>query len=378
MANSKNPYEILGVPKNASEQDIKRAYRKLALEHHPDKNKGNKESEAKFKQINEANEVLSDSKKRAYYDQTGAMPGDHGGHGGGGNPFAGGGNPFGGGGFEADFGGGGGFGDLGDVFESFFNGGQRTSSKRKKAGPYRGNDMETTIKLKFDEAVFGTEKELVITKLDRCEKCNGNGAEPESKIITCKTCNGTGELRAIRQTMFGQVATQRPCDTCEGRGKVPERTCTHCQGTGRHKKTDSVKIKIPTGVDTGSTLKVTGRGEAGPLGGENGDLYVQIIVEKSKEFLRDGYDIYTEKDISVPQAVLGCEIPIKTLYGDIKLRIPSGTPSGKMFKLKDYGVQKINSSDRGDHMVKVTVTIPSKLSRKESELYEALLSLAQK
>lgn len=373
MASNKDYYELLGIPKNASEQDIKRAYRKMALQHHPDKNKGDKTAEAKFKEINQANEVLSDSKKRAYYDQYGVAPGDNGGPSHGGGSQYGGGNPFGGGGFNVDFGGDAGFGDLGDVFESFFGGGGgHGGSRRKKTGPYRGNDIETTLKLKFDEAVFGTEKELVIAKLDRCEKCNGNGAQPESKIITCKTCNGTGELRAIRQTIFGQVASQRPCDICEGRGKIPEKTCTHCQGTGRHKRTDSVKVRIPAGVDTGSTLKVSGRGEAGPLGGESGDLYVQLMVDKSKDFIRDGYDIHTEKEITIPQAVLGVEIPITTLYGEIKLRIPQGTPSGKVFKLKEYGVQKINKSDRGDHYVKVTVVIPSKISRKEEDLYKQL------
>lgn len=369
---AKNPYDMLGISKNATESDIKKAYRKLAIQYHPDKNKGNKEAESKFKEINSAYEVLSDSKKRAYYDQTGAMPGDHS-SGNTGNPFAGGAGPFGGGGgFNVNFSEGG-FGDLGDIFESFFGGGSRgASSRRGKSGPYRGGDMEVAMRLSFIEAAFGVEREFVLSKLIRCEKCAGAGAEPGSKIINCKTCNGSGQINAVRQTIFGQVATQRPCDMCEGRGKSPERICSTCQGTGRHKKSDTIKVKIPAGVDTGSTLKVSGKGEAGPLGGENGDLYVAIEVEKSKEFTRDGYDIYTDKEISVPDAVLGCEILIRTLYGDITLRIPAGTQSGRVFKLKEYGVQKINSRDRGDHLVKVVVAIPAKISRKEHELYEEL------
>lgn len=375
---AKDFYQTLGVSKSADESELKRAYRKLALEHHPDKHKGNKEAETKFKEINEAYQTLSDKQKRAYYDQFGSVPGASNGAGPGAGGFGGQGGfgGFGNGGFEVNFNGGNGagFGDFGDIFETFFGGANSgsTSSRRKRAGPYRGNDMETTLKLRFDEAVFGTEKDLVINKLEKCERCSGAGAEPESKIITCKTCNGSGEIRGMRQTIFGQVATQRPCDACEGRGKIPEKTCTKCQGTGRHKKTDTIKVKIPPGVDTGSTLKVTGKGEAGPLGGESGDLYVNLMVEKSKEFLRDGYDIYTEKEISVPQAVLGAEIPVNTLYGNITLKIPAGTQSGKVFRLKEYGVQKLQKNDRGDHMVKITVVIPAKLSRKEKELYEQL------
>lgn len=373
---AKDYYQILGVSKSADESELKRAYRKLALQYHPDKNKGNKEAEAKFKEMNEAYQVLSDKQKRAYYDQFGAAPGAQGG-----GPGAGGfggfdPSGFGNGGFEVNFGGGaGGFGDLGDIFETFFGAGggvRGGSSRRNRSGPFRGNDIETTLKLRFDDAVFGTEKELVINKLEKCDRCNGSGAEPQSKIVTCQTCKGSGEIRGIRQTIFGQVATQRPCDTCEGRGKVPERVCTKCQGTGRHKKTDTIKVKIPPGVDTGSTLKVTGKGEAGPLGGESGDLYVNLTVEKSKEYLRDGYDIYTEKEITVPQAVLGAEISIETLYGPIKLKIPPGTQSGKIFRLKEYGIQRLQRSDRGDHMVKILVTIPAKLSRKQKELYEQL------
>lgn len=367
---AKDYYQLLGVSKGADESELKRAYRKKALEFHPDKNKGNKDAEAKFKEINEAYQVLSDKQKRAYYDQFGTAPGANGG----GGPGPGGFGGFGGNGnYEVNFNGGGGFGDLGDIFETFFGGGARgASQQRRRNGPYRGNDIETTLKLRFDEAVFGTEKELVISKLEKCERCAGSGAEPDAKIVTCPTCKGTGELRGIRQTIFGQVATQRPCDTCEGRGKVPERVCTKCQGTGRHKKTDTIKVKIPPGVDTGSTLKVSGKGEAGPLGGENGDLYVHLSVEKSKEYIRDGYDIYTEKEITVPQAVLGAEIPIQTLYGELKLKIPPGTPAGKIFRLKEYGVQKLQRNERGDHLVTITIKIPTKLSRKEKELYEQL------
>lgn len=377
----KDLYQTLGVQKNASEQEVKRAFRKLALEHHPDKNKGNADAEKKFKEIGRAYEVLSDKKKRAYYDQFGTVPGEQpsgpGGYGQGGGGFGGfggfGGQGQGGqggfDGFEVNFGEGG-FGDLGDVFESFFGGGR--GRRKSSGGKRRGSDLETTVRLTFNEAVFGTEKEIVLSKLDACDKCGGSGAEPESKIITCKTCNGAGEVSTVRQTIFGQMANRSICEICHGTGKHPERFCSKCSGTGRLKKTSAINVKIPAGVDTGSTIRVNGKGEAGPLGGESGDLYVHIQAEKSQTYIRDGYDVHAEKIITVSQAALGTEIPIATLHGEITLKIPAGTQSGKVFRLKEYGIQKIGTRDRGDHFVKITVSIPTKLSKHAQELYRML------
>lgn len=357
-------YEILGVSKSASDQEIKKAYRKLALQFHPDKNKGNKEAEAKFKEINQAYEVLSDKQKRSQYDQFGAA---------GAQGFGGGG--FGGAqGFNAqnfDFSQ---FNDMGgfaDIFETFF--GQQTGrSRRKKRGPSEGEHIEFELNISFDEAVFGTEKELLVAKTANCDRCKGTGAEPGTKSITCPTCKGSGEIRTVRSTLFGQMATSQICSECYGEGHVHEKKCTLCQGSTRIRKNEKVRVKIPAGIDTGSTIRVSSKGEAGMYGGPSGDLYVHIKVAPSKKFVRNQYDIHTTVTIHLIQAVLGDEVEVETIHGNVKLKIPSGTQSGKVFKLKEYGVQKIKSEEKGDHYVKINVDIPAKLSRKEKELYTQL------
>ncbi len=365
---AKDLYEILGVPKSATDQEIKKAYRRLALQFHPDKNKGNKEAEDKFKEINQAYEVLSDKQKRAQYDQFGSAGAQ--GFGG----FGGGGGYGGAQGFDSsnfDFSQ---FNDMGgfaDIFETFF--GQQTGRSRgKKRGPTPGEHIEFEMGITFEEAVFGTEKELLVAKTAGCDRCKGTGAEPGSKSITCPLCKGTGEIRSVRQTLFGQMATSQICSDCYGEGHVHEKKCTLCQGTTRIRKNEKVRVKIPAGVDTGSTIRVSGKGEAGIYAGPSGDLYVHIRVTPSKKFVRNQYDIHSVLNIHLLQAILGAEIEVETIHGKISLKIPAGTQSGKVFKLKEYGVQKLKSDEKGDHYVKINVEIPGKLSRKEKELYTQL------
>lgn len=353
----KDYYNILGIDRNASDQDIKKAYRRLAQKYHPDKNKGDKEAENKFKEANEAYETLSDKQKRSYYDQFGSAEGMPGGASG----FSG----FQG---QEDFDFGGGFAD---IFESFFGGGVSGTKTRKK-GPLRGEDIATSIKITFEESYRGTDRELEITKAETCDNCKGTGAEPGSQIINCKTCNGTGVIRQVRQTLLGQMATSRTCETCGGEGRIPEQKCTVCHGTTRVRKKEKVKVKIPPGISDESTIRLRGKGEAGIRGGEHGDLYLHINVEAHKDFIRSGNNIHTEEKIHLLQAVLGDEIKAKTINGHVTLRIPPGTQSGKIFKLKSKGMPKVNSSQRGDHFIKIIVEIPEKITKKQRELYKQL------
>ncbi len=368
----KNFYSVLGVEKSASDHDIKKAYRRLAQKYHPDKNKGDKEAEGKFKEISEAYETLSDKQKRSFYDQFGSTQGAAGGG------YSSGYSGFGGNaqGFDfSSFGGG-----FADIFESFFSGGAGGTgagagggrTARRSRGPIRGDDIEAGIKISFEESVKGTSRELEITKADKCSHCGGNGAEPGSRIVTCKTCNGTGEIKEIRQTILGQIATSRTCDQCHGEGRTPEKKCSVCHGTTRTRVSEKVKVKIPAGISNESSIRLSGKGEAGINGGSYGDLYLHITVTPSKEFLRSGDDIHSEQTIHLLQGVLGDEIDVKTVHGKVQLRIPEGTPSGKMFKLKGYGMPKVNTTTKGDHYLKIVLDIPSKLSRKEKQLYAEL------
>lgn len=365
----KDFYSTLGVDRNASNQDIKKAYRKLAQKFHPDKNKGDKEAEKKFKEVNEAYETLSDKQKRTFYDQFGSSQGAAGGTSGFGG-FSGNAQGF----DFSNFGGG-----FADIFESFFSGGGGGKSSRASRArrPIRGDDIEARIKITFEESVKGTDRELEITKADKCDHCNGTGAEPGSKIVTCKTCNGTGEVREVRQTLLGQIATSRVCDQCHGEGKIPEKKCTVCHGTTRKRISEKVKVKIPAGISNESTIRLNEKGEAGLNGGPYGDLYLHITVTPDKEFVRSGDDIHTEQSIHLLQGVLGDEIDVKTVYGKVKLKIPAGTQSGKIFKLKGYGMPKLNSNQKGDHYLKIILDIPSKLSKKEKMLYADLAKEAK-
>jgi len=352
-------YEILGVQKSATDADLKAAYRKLAMKWHPDKHKGEKDAETKFKEINVAYEILSDKQKRQQYDTFGSTGG--GGSAGGGGGF-GGFDPSGFSGFS------GGASDFADIFESFFGGGGGHNSARR-GGPVRGNDIEAAIQISFEEAVFGCEKELEITKPDKCKTCKGDGVEPGSSKMTCGACGGAGQIRAVKNTILGQMATTRVCSECDGEGQVPKKKCSVCHGTSRIRVKERVRAKIPAGVDNGSTIRLSGKGEGGVKGGSAGDLYINLYVEPSKRFIRHGYDIHSEIVLHVVQAVLGDEITAATIHGDEKIKIPPGTVDDKVFKLSSKGVQKLNSNSFGDHLVKVKIDIPQKLSKKEKDLY---------
>lgn len=353
MAN-KDYYEVLGIQKGASDDEIKKAFRKLAIKYHPDKNQGDKEAEQKFKEINEAYQVLSDPEKRAHYDQFGTA-----------DPGAG----FGAGGFGGfDFSDMGGFGD---IFDTFFGGGGSGSKRRN--GPTRGNDIEYTLNLTFEEAIFGTEKEISITRSESCEECHGSGAAPGTSAKTCSTCGGTGQVRVQRQTPLGSFVSTTTCDKCGGKGKIIESPCHTCHGKGSVRKNRKITVKIPAGVDTGNVMPLRGQGEHGQNGGSPGDLYIKIRVAPSKKFIRKGNDIYIDTHISMGHAALGIEIKVPTVDGDVKYKIPAGTQSGTLFRLKGKGVPRVNSSGRGDQYVKVIVDIPKNLNEKQKQALEAFM-----
>ncbi|HVA24623.1 MAG TPA: molecular chaperone DnaJ [Chloroflexota bacterium] len=352
-AQKRDYYEVLGVARSASEDDIKKAFRRLARQYHPDVNKDH-DAEARFKEVNEAYEVLSDPQKRQMYDQFG-----HAGPGMGAGP-----------GFE-NFG----FGGFSDIFQTFF-GGQTGAGGRR--GPQRGSDLRYNLTLTFEEAVFGSEKELEIPRADTCPSCHGSGAEPGTEPSRCPSCNGTGELRRVQQSIFGQFVNVIMCDRCQGEGRVISTPCHECRGGGRVRVTKHVGLKVPGGVDTGSQIRLTGEGEAGPRGGANGNLYVAITVRKHQFFERDGQDILYTLPINFAQAALGDEIEVPTVDGKVVLKIPAGTQGGKVFRLKDKGVPNVRGAGRGDQHVFVKVVTPTELNGKERELFEQLRGIAKK
>lgn len=352
MAN-KDYYASLGLEKGASDEEIKKAFRKLAIKYHPDKNQGNKEAEDKFKEINQAYQVLSDPEKKARYDQFGTADFD--------------GSGFGSGGFGGfDFSDMGGFGD---IFDSFFGGG----GSRRRNGPQRGADLEYTINLTFEEAVFGVEKEISINRSETCDSCSGSGAKAGTSAKTCPTCNGQGQVRVQRQTPLGSFVSTSTCTTCGGSGKVIEEPCTTCKGKGNVRKNRKINVNIPAGVDTGNVMPLRGQGDHGANNGPAGDLYVRINVAPSKKFTRKGNDIYIDTHISMGKATLGTEITVATVDGDVKYTIPAGTQSGTLFRLKGKGVPKVNSSGRGDQYVKVIVDIPKSLNEKQKDALKAFM-----
>jgi len=346
-------YEVLGVSKTASADEIKKAFRKAAVKHHPDKEGGD---ETKFKEINEAYEVLKDQQKRQRYDQFGhaGVGGNSSGGAPGGNPFEG----FGGQNINFDFGDGG----LGDIFGQFFGGGAQ-----QQRGPRRGRDVETTIQLTFEEAIFGLEKDLALDIDDECSHCHGTTVEPGHSMKTCPTCKGAGQQARVMNTIFGQIQQAVTCETCKGTGKVPEMVCTVCKGRGTERRKQKISIKIPAGIDDGATIRLSGHGEA-IGGGTKGDLYVNIRVKAHKKFTREGDIILSEEHVSMVDAALGTEITVETVDGDVKMKVPAGTQSGTDFKLSHHGVPHLRSTTRGAHIVSVVVDTPTKLSKQQKEL----------
>lgn len=352
-------YEVLGVSKTASEDEIKKAFRKAAVKYHPDKEGGD---EAKFKEVNEAYEVLKDKQKRQRYDQFGhAGVGGAAGGGFGSNPFEGfdfGG--FGGQHVNFDFG-----GDLGDIFGQFFGGGRGQSARA-----HRGKDVETQVNLSFEEAVFGTEKELSLDMMDECSHCHGERAEPGHGMKTCEDCKGSGQIPRVMNTMFGQIQQSVTCQRCEGRGRVPEKPCSVCKGAGTERRKQTLTVKIPAGIDDGAAIRLRERGEA-IAGGAKGDLYVHIRVKAHKKFTREGDIILSEERISMADAALGAEIDVETVDGTVRMKVPAGTQSGTDFKLSGHGVPHPGRETRGPHIVGVIVETPTKLTKKQKELLEA-------
>lgn len=349
-------YEVLGVSKTASADEIKKAFRKLAIKYHPDKDSGD---EVKFKEASEAYEVLKDQQKRQRYDQFG-----HAGVGGG---ASGGSNPFEGFGFNGqdihfDFGGGG----LDDLFGQFFGGG---GSAGGQARSRRGNDVETSITIDFKDAVFGVERKLELVLEDECSHCHGKMAEPGHGMKACDSCKGAGQIPKIMNTMFGQIQQSVTCQTCRGRGSVPEKVCSVCKGQGTERRKQSITIKIPAGIDDGSTIRVRERGEAIPGGGSKGDLYVHVRVKADKQFTREGDIILSQEHIDMVDAALGTEVDVATIDGVVRMKIPAGTQSGTDFKLNSHGVPHANKS-RGPHIVSIIVDTPDKLNKKQKQALE--------
>lgn len=350
----KDYYDVLGVSKTATADEIKKAYRKLARQYHPDVNKDNPEAAEKFKEASEAYSVLSDEQKRAQYDQFGHAAFENGGAGGAGG--------F--GGFEG-FGGFGG-GGMEDIFDMFF-GGQGRGSRGSNAGPQRGADLRFDLEITFEEAAFGLEREISLYRDEQCPHCHGNDAEPGSKVETCPECHGSGEIRFTQNTMFGQMTNVRPCPKCHGEGKIISEPCKECRGQGTVKKNKKLKVKIPAGVDNGSRLRVAGEGEAGVKGGPSGDLYVYLYVKPHKFFERDGTTVYCEVPINIVQATLGDEIKVPTLDGQVVMKVPEGTQPGKVLRLKGKGIPSLRNSTRGDQLVRIKVVVPQKLNEKQKD-----------
>lgn len=354
--NKRDYYDVLGVNKGASDDEIKKAFRRKAIELHPDKEGGD---EAKFKEVNEAYEVLKDSSKRQRYDQFG-----HAGVGGAsGNPYSGGFSSAGGQEMHFDF------GDLGlgDIFGSFFGGGMGGTSRTQQRS--RGRDVETGLNLSFEEAVFGTEAELKLSLDDVCEHCKGTTAEPGYELKTCETCKGSGQVVTATRTIFGNIQQASICPTCKGRGKIPEKVCTVCKGTGVRKKEQKIKLNVPAGVDDGATIRLREHGEA-IANGPKGDLYVNIRVRPHKKFTREGDLILSREHVTMVDAALGVEISVDTVDGPITMKVPAGTQSGTDFKLSGHGVPHMRGDVRGAHIVTIVVDTPTDLSREQREILE--------
>ena len=346
MAEQKRDYyEVLGVSRGASEAEIKKAYRKLAKENHPDLHPGDKEAEARFKEVNEAYEVLSDADKKARYDQYGHAGVDP--------------NFGAGGGFDGSFD----FGDLGDIFGSFFGGGRRTNPN----APQRGESIRLSLAISFEEAAFGCEKSVTVERMETCETCHGNGCAPGSTPEVCPECHGTGTVQVRRQTPMGVFATSSPCTRCGGKGKIIHQPCKDCHGTGAVRKRKTIQASIPAGIDNGQTISIRGQGNAGKNGGPAGDLLITITVRPHELFRREGTSVLCEAPITFAQAVLGAELEIPTIDGKVKYELPEGTQSGTTFRLKGKGIPALNGRGRGDQYVTVYIETPRNLNKEQKE-----------
>lgn len=369
MPDKKDYYEILGVSKTATDDELKKAFRKKAKQWHPDANPNNKkEAEAKFKEVNEAYEVLSNPQKRQMYDQFGTADPQQAGFGGG---------PFGGGnGYysysTSDFGD---FGDLGDIFSSFFGGGfggQRSSSRRNN-GPRKGEDLNIGIDISFEESFLGVEKEIIVTRQETCSHCNGTGAKKGTNPIKCPTCNGTGNVTSYQNTILGRVQTRRTCSDCHGTGEIIKEPCDICHGKGTIRKSPKVKVKIPAGINDNQTVVLRGEGNPGVKGGPAGDLYITVRVRKSSIFKRDGNSVYCDIPVTITQATLGAELEIPMVDGSKeKYKIPEATQTGTQFTIRGKGFKSINSSMQGNFIFRVVVQTPKKLTKEQRDLLMAL------
>ena len=360
MAEKRDYYEVLGLKKGATEDEIKKAYRKMAKMYHPDLHPNDPQAAEKFKEVNEANDVLSDPQKRQRYDQFGHAGVDPSYSGGGAGGFG-------------DFGGFGGFGmgdgiDLGDIFDQFFGGGMGSSSRSSNPNaPKRGTDITISLEISFMEACKGLKYEANVNRTEVCSVCSGSGAKPGTSPKTCPECSGSGKIRFNQRTMFGTMASTRACTKCGGKGKVIESPCTVCRGTGQTIQKTPITINIPAGIDDGQILRVSGQGNAGSNGGARGDLNVRISVRRDPLFERKGFDIWTEVPITYAQAVLGAEITVPTIDGNVTYTVPEGTQPDTVFRLRGKGIQRLQREGRGDQLVKVILEVPKKLTKKQKD-----------
>lgn len=357
LADKRDYYEVLGVAKDASADDLKKAYRKLAKKYHPDMNPGDKTAEAKFKEVNEAYEVLSDSTKRQRYDQFGHAGVD---------PSYGAG-AGGAGGFGGGFGG---F-DVGDIFESFFGGGfggfGGSTRTRNPNAPIRGNDVNVTIGLSFMEAAKGCKRQIQVQRLEKCETCSGSGSKSGTTPETCPDCGGTGQVKVQQRTPIGVIQTSRTCPKCSGKGKIIKEPCPDCRGMGRVRKTRTLEVSVPAGIDDGQTFVLRGQGDQGVNGGPAGDVNIMVTLRPDTLFERDGFDVWCDIPITFSQAVLGDEIVVPTIDGKVKYTVPEGTQSGTVFRLRNKGIPYVNGRGRGDQYVKVNIEVPRNLNAKQKD-----------
>jgi len=360
LADKRDYYEVMGVPKNATDEEIKKAYRKLAKKYHPDLNPGDKTAEAKFKEVNEAYEVLSDKDKKARYDQFGhaGVDPNFGGGAGGGSPFTG------------DI-------DLGDIFNSFFGGGFGGGRSANPNAPRRGSDTEATVNISFEEAAKGCRKNVSFQKIDTCDDCGGSGAKKGTSAKTCPNCNGTGQVRINQRTPFGVVQTSRSCDRCGGAGKVIDSPCGTCGGTGHVRRQKTIEINVPAGIDNEQILSVSGQGNAGANGGPAGDLRVYVNVRPHPIFERRGNDVWCEVPITYTQAALGAEVVVPTIDGRVSYQVREGTQPGDVFKLKGKGIPRIGGRGRGDQFVRMTIEVPKNLTQRQKEILQEFDNVAE-